>query len=859
MDYNDEEDFTPSKKRKMVVTYQEPTRLESQPFDHAADAIVSDLKKANDGAGVLAAEHEADSQHAVDHGCNAASAGDAATTLSFFASAPVEVVSYLFAFLRPSEVLRGRLIEKELRNVLLDDDVWRRQFLCISRTYPCPGSRDERLLQKLTPDLDEALRRYENANDQKSDGSSNSKTCYATYRRLRHCLSRHLFLEKADYDQLFFSYQRDPTSPAESRNRRLHLSSILAAARFMRALPRALRKTMMRSQGALHRKKLNEAFHQSRLAHATAVRTNNSQTTRSSADSIATQVCKSAVVDFFFLLGGQMSELYEACAAAYDEAATAEEREEDEQLLRINVIGPNAHRCRVGADWWYEMKGVFGTVVAYHEIISGGHLNVKSFNPGNPMNQKSRDFQCYAANRQCTLDDRKNEIFLRGTALSLDPATSVDCFNIGCNPQDVQRGFPRCVVTKELPKLELFRKRQRGEIGEDVDPNKVDALGNNTKMSIDAASASTASNVDIESACVACPSGAASSSSASSSGLVISTSDGSKQQGLAEDVSSSATKNKLTTRPLGTEEDSFIALNADFRVPLLEWIHEYAYRLENGIYSYKSVWPDVLGPKIGCGISLFPDRGPLCSSSTTNFVKIDASGLWLGRNGHGGAAPSGFAYSVRFSLTGTEAERGFKCCQLLQRKIVIQRYDEETDTYVNMPGTPVVGAAVIGLYPLLVDGGHLLCRSSDPNDQYHTDSRHLEDRHSNGSEFSNFYDEYADEEWKTRYPKTSRNDVGRNPVQMGMGMGQNDFMDFLAFAAPSKPVYFVPGECAYQSRTGDIPGHKGRFSGAMQFVRGTRHEPEGEPFWVPIAPFPLEIYSAPHDPEVDPSLEYAFA
>merc|ERR1712060_768501 len=67
---------------------------------------------------------------------------------------------------------------------------------------------------------------------------------------------------------------------------------------------------------------------------------------------------------------------------------------------------------------------------------------------------------------------------------------------------------------------------------------------------------------------------------------------------------------------------------------------------------------------------------------------------------------------------GDESSRGYKSCQLTVRRWEIQTEGQDKQH--------VRGEGVIGFFPILVDGGWMLNRESDPHGQYEGRSRGLQ-------------------------------------------------------------------------------------------------------------------------------------
>eukprot|EP00550_Attheya_septentrionalis_P010369 CAMPEP_0198281886 /NCGR_PEP_ID=MMETSP1449-20131203/1763_1 /TAXON_ID=420275 /ORGANISM="Attheya septentrionalis, Strain CCMP2084" /LENGTH=539 /DNA_ID=CAMNT_0043977879 /DNA_START=118 /DNA_END=1737 /DNA_ORIENTATION=+ len=145
----------------------------------------------------------------------------------------------------------------------------------------------------------------------------------------------------------------------------------------------------------------------------------------------------------------------------------------------------------------------------------------------------------------------------------------------------------------------------------------------------------------------------------------------------------------------GSQEDSFLV-----------WLEEYASRLQHGIYGIGPIVPSAPAGTTD-GIVLFPTiqdevrtsravtRGVqvIASSQVCTELQDDASGMVL------------YSFRIRLLIPGDEgyltpAERGFETCQLIARhwKITTQKKNEVSTEHVR-------GEGVVGLYPLLSEGG----------------------------------------------------------------------------------------------------------------------------------------------------------
>eukprot|EP00467_Chlorarachnion_reptans_P026084 CAMPEP_0114507422 /NCGR_PEP_ID=MMETSP0109-20121206/12002_1 /TAXON_ID=29199 /ORGANISM="Chlorarachnion reptans, Strain CCCM449" /LENGTH=232 /DNA_ID=CAMNT_0001686175 /DNA_START=646 /DNA_END=1341 /DNA_ORIENTATION=+ len=216
------------------------------------------------------------------------------------------------------------------------------------------------------------------------------------------------------------------------------------------------------------------------------------------------------------------------------------------------------------------------------------------------------------------------------------------------------------------------------------------------------------------------------------------------------------------------QNDFVKATPEDHPGAVLLWLREHTRRLLDGIYEAKALQPEAGSDTRG--INLFPCRGPHCTTAVTNCVKITSSAVLMPEHSQG------WAYSIRMRLLSpgeegykTESERGFKTCQLSDRHWIIKEEGKASPQDVR-------GKGVIGMYPILTEGGWILNDESDPNFQYNRNSslsEHKEER-------------------------------------------KEDFV--------------------YQSCSGRFrEGAEGHFSGDMNFVPGTVRDPTGTPFAVEVA------------------------
>eukprot|EP00434_Breviolum_minutum_P042580 symbB.v1.2.037906.t1/scaffold5733.1/size24139/2 len=134
----------------------------------------------------------------------------------------------------------------------------------------------------------------------------------------------------------------------------------------------------------------------------------------------------------------------------------------------------------------------------------------------------------------------------------------------------------------------------------------------------------------------------------------------------------------------------------------LRWFEEYARRLEKNYYAIDYLRPEEA--PMQCGISLFPNMSPELTVCVTQGVEVRASSIYMPEHS------AGWTYSIAIRLVGTKEERGFEKCQLVSRhwEIAEEGYEPER----------IDGDGVIGLFPILVDGGWLRNNESDPHGQY---------------------------------------------------------------------------------------------------------------------------------------------
>jgi len=144
---------------------------------------------------------------------------------------------------------------------------------------------------------------------------------------------------------------------------------------------------------------------------------------------------------------------------------------------------------------------------------------------------------------------------------------------------------------------------------------------------------------------------------------------------------------------------------------IVRWFAEYARRLEDGTYVERALVPSE--PDETQGISLFPTKGPDYSVAVTRGVEVSASSLFAPE-----LPAQGWAYSIALRLVGTKEERGFETCQLTTRTWNIEFEGERPDT--------IHGDGVIGLFPILRDGGWICDQDSDPHGQYNEENTTIE-------------------------------------------------------------------------------------------------------------------------------------
>merc|ERR1719498_1747840 len=127
---------------------------------------------------------------------------------------------------------------------------------------------------------------------------------------------------------------------------------------------------------------------------------------------------------------------------------------------------------------------------------------------------------------------------------------------------------------------------------------------------------------------------------------------------------------------------------------LLRWFKEYTNRLGSGYYHVMPLKPEE--PTESLGICLCPPARPEATFRVTNGVEVSASPIYMPEH------PQGWTYSIALRLVGSTEERGFAQCMLDERTWIIQEEGRDADR--------VNGKGVIGLFPILVDGGWILNR-----------------------------------------------------------------------------------------------------------------------------------------------------
>lgn len=135
---------------------------------------------------------------------------------------------------------------------------------------------------------------------------------------------------------------------------------------------------------------------------------------------------------------------------------------------------------------------------------------------------------------------------------------------------------------------------------------------------------------------------------------------------------------------------------------LLRWFREYVQRVQDSMYKIMELKSEE-GPASE-GIRLFPCSQPQLSCCVTHGVECTGSPIYMAEH------PQGWTYSISFRLVGTAAERGYETCQLHHRIWKIAEDGREPEQ--------INGDGVIGLFPILADGGWIVNDESDPHGQY---------------------------------------------------------------------------------------------------------------------------------------------
>lgn len=136
---------------------------------------------------------------------------------------------------------------------------------------------------------------------------------------------------------------------------------------------------------------------------------------------------------------------------------------------------------------------------------------------------------------------------------------------------------------------------------------------------------------------------------------------------------------------------------------VIEWLDIYASRLEQGVYDCGEIIPSRYAPFDTRSILLYPsiaDSTGRTSRAVTRGIEVVASGVDAVER------PGMFIYSIRIRLLKpgedgymTPSERGFTTCQLRSRHWIISQGDGDEPEHVR-------GDGVVGMYPLLKEGGY---------------------------------------------------------------------------------------------------------------------------------------------------------
>ena len=152
---------------------------------------------------------------------------------------------------------------------------------------------------------------------------------------------------------------------------------------------------------------------------------------------------------------------------------------------------------------------------------------------------------------------------------------------------------------------------------------------------------------------------------------------------------------------------AFVSLDQDYArimpCDVIEWLEIYASRLEQGVYDCGEMIPSRHAPFDTRSILLYPsiaDSTGRTSRAVTRGIEVVASGVDAVER------PGMFIYSIRIRLLRpgedgymTPSERGFVTCQLRSRHWIISMGDGDEPEHVR-------GDGVVGMYPLLKEGGY---------------------------------------------------------------------------------------------------------------------------------------------------------
>ena len=142
---------------------------------------------------------------------------------------------------------------------------------------------------------------------------------------------------------------------------------------------------------------------------------------------------------------------------------------------------------------------------------------------------------------------------------------------------------------------------------------------------------------------------------------------------------------------------------ADGKDSILRWFEEFANRLHRDYYAVGVLNPND-GTKYSCLLK-YPTVHDIanCSRAITRGIEIVASAVYV-------EEMDMFVYSIRMCLLTpddgegymTPEERGFESCQLVSRHWIITKLQPNRTPVVD----EVRGDGVIGMYPILYEGGH---------------------------------------------------------------------------------------------------------------------------------------------------------